>query len=90
MLNFNVLVNPFTRKMLVSARINKISHEAIIEYGDLDEWHTFMFDDEVFDIRLLYDGELEIDIYRATESNTLINKDDSIHVKYKIISKDEF
>lgn len=90
MLNFNILVNPFTRRMLISSRINKVSHEVVIEYGDLDEWHAFMFDDEVFDIHLLYEGELEISIYRVTEGNTLVNKDDSIHVKYKIISKDEF
>lgn len=90
MLKFNVIVNPFTRKILVSSRVNKCTHETIIEYGDLDEWHAFMFDDEVFDIHILYEGELEISIYRVRGGIPMVNEDDLIRVKYKIVSKDEF
>jgi len=36
MIKFNLLVNPFTKSILVSARVNKVDCETVVNYNELD------------------------------------------------------
>ena len=89
MIKFKTIVNPFTQKILVSARVNKVSCETIIDYEDLDEWSSFVFEGKTFDIHIHYEGELSISIYEVTGLSTADYQAPQ-PVDIKIICKDEF
>ena len=82
MIKFNVLVNPFTKSILVSSRGNKVDCETVVEYSELDEWHSFEFEGIVFDLNIAYSGMLDVSIYNEFE--------DKLPVSIKITDKDEF
>lgn len=82
MIKFNVLVNPFTKSILVSSRVNKVDCETVIEYNEMDEWHTFEFEGVSLDLNINYSGALEIAVYNDFE--------DKLPVSVKITDKDEF
>lgn len=86
---FNVIINPFTQKMCVYARVNKVDCEAIIPYTELDEWSAFEFNGTVFDIHILYEDDINVSIYEVTNSGTADYQSPS-PVKLTIRTKDEF
>lgn len=86
---FNVIINPFTQKVCVSARVNKVNCETIIPYGSLDEWNAFEFNGTVFDIHILYDDDINVSIYEVTNGETADYQSPS-PVKLTTITKDEF
>jgi hypothetical protein len=91
MIKFNLLVNPFTHKILASARVNKIACEEVIQWdGDLDWWGTFRMDDKIFDIHLLYEDELEISIYELSNLCDTSDYHNPLPISIKLISKDQF
>lgn len=91
MIKFNLLVNPFTHKILVSARVNKTACEEVIHWdGDLDWWSAFRMEDKVFDIHILYEDELEISIYELSNECDTSDYQNSHPVSIKLISKDQF
>lgn len=82
MIKFNLLVNPFTKSILVSARVNKVDSEIIINYNDLDEWHSFEFEGVEFDLHIEYSMSLDISIH---------SEEDGLYpVSIKLTSKDDF
>lgn len=87
--NFNVIINPFKQKMCVYARVNKVDCEAIIPYGELDEWSAFEFNGVVFDIHILYEDDINVSIYEVTNGDTADYQSPS-PVKLTIRTKDEF
>ena len=90
MIKFNLLVNPFTKKILASARVNKVSCEEVIDWGgDLDWWGTFRMEDTIFDIHLLYEDELSIEVYELSDACDTAYQN-ALPVVYKLISKDQF
>jgi hypothetical protein len=82
MIKFNLLVNPFTKSILVSARVNKVDCETIINYNELDEWHSFEFEGVEFDLHIEYSISLDITIQGEEEG--------LFPVSVKLTSKDEF
>jgi hypothetical protein len=91
MTKFNLLVNPFTHKILASARVNKIACEEVIYWGgELDWWGTFRMEDKVFDIHLLYEDELVISIYELNNDCDTSYFQNPNPVSIKLISKDQF
>lgn len=87
--NFNVIINPFKQRMCVYARVNKVDCEAIISYGELDEWNAFEFNGVVFDIHILYEDDINVSIYEVTNGGTADYQSPS-PVKLTIRTKDEF
>lgn len=89
MIKFNAVVNPFTQKILVSARVNRVSCETVLEYASLDEWTAFEFEGKTFDLHILYEDELYISVYDVT-SNNVADYQAPQPVVVKVVSKDEF
>lgn len=91
MIKFNVLVNPFTHKILVSARVNKMSCEQVLDWnGDNDWWHSFEMNGSVFDFNICYDMELSVCVYLAPENGEQSLYDKYYKTTFKVIHKDEF
>lgn len=91
MIKFNVLINPFTQKALVSARVNRVSCEVIIDYIIQDNWmldfnHSFEMNGRIFVLSLSYEDELHVGVY--TDSTDGIQG--SYHTTFKMTHKDEF
>lgn len=91
MIKFNVLINPFTQKILVSARVNKVSCEVIVNYTIEDNWmtdfnQTFEMNGRPFVLSLSYEDELYVGVY--TDSTDGIQG--SYHTTFKVTYKDEF
>lgn len=89
MTKFNVVINPFSYKVLIWARIDKINQDVVIEYNNqdyLDWWGGFEMGDKTYLLHIYYETELEVAIYDEVT--------DSIGAPYpltfKIIHKDEF
>lgn len=90
MTKFNVVINPFAGRILVSARVNKMSCEEVLEWnGDNDWWHSFEMNGSIFDFHLLYEDELSISVYPASEGGQ-INYPESCKVVFKLTDKNEF
>lgn len=86
---FNVIINPFTQKMCVYARVNGLDCETIVKYNELDEWNAFEFNGTVFDIHILYEDDISVSIYQVTDGETADYQSPS-PVKLTIRTKDEF
>lgn len=87
MTKFNLLINPFTRRLLISSRINGIACEAIVEYDLLDEWHSFQLDNKSFDVHIYYEDSIDINIHENKGDEPSF---ESFPCSLKIVSKDEF
>ena len=91
MIKFNVVINPFTHRILVSARINKMSCEEVLQWnGDGDWWHSFEMNGSVFDFNLSYDEELSVTIYPAPPEGENSLYIEHFKTTFKVIHKDEF
>ncbi len=83
MAKFNVLVNPFTGIAYVSSKVGKIQQEIEIVVENLqDEWSSFEFGSDVYDIHFHYDTEFSVSIYDADDTQN------SHSVKLNLILKD--
>lgn len=78
---FNVIINPFTQKMCVSARVNGLDSEIVLEYDELPCWEMIVLNDATFEVFMEYDQELE---FRVSEVSG------SLPIKLTITTKDEF
>jgi hypothetical protein len=87
MTKFNVVINPFSQKILVSARVNKMSCDEVLDWnGESDSWYTFEMNGNQFMIHLLYEDELFVEVY-DDNGDTISSPHPTI---FKIIYKDEF
>jgi hypothetical protein len=87
MMKFNVLINPFTHKVLVCARANKMDCDAVLDWNfETDTWQSFEMNGKQLIIHISYDDELSVGVYD--------DNDDSISPPYpttfKLTHKDEF
>lgn len=83
MAKFNVLVNPFTGIAYVSTKVGSTQQEIEIVVGNLqDEWASFEFGSNVYDIHFHYDTAFSVSIYDADDTQS------SHSVKLNIILKD--
>lgn len=83
MAKFNVIVNPFTHVAYVSTKVGKTEQEVELNPDTLlDEWSSFEFGDNVYDIHFHYDTEFSVSIYDADDTQS------SHSVKLKIVLKD--
>lgn len=91
-IKFNVIINPFTQKMCVYARVNGLDCETIVKYNELDEWNGFEFNGKMFDIHIYYDDDIEVSIYEVLEPTDEYENqyDNPSPVKLTIRTKDEF
>ncbi len=89
MIKFNVVINPFSQKILVCARVNKISCETVIEYsnwmfGDMNKY--FEMNGIEFLLSMSYEGELFVGIY--DDNDYAIQS--PYPTSFKLTHKDEF
>jgi hypothetical protein len=69
MAKFNVIVNPFTRVAYVSTRVGNTNQEIEIQVDNLlDEWASFEFGSNVYDIHFHYEAEFSVSIYDADDT----------------------
>ena len=64
MTKFNVVINPFSQKILVWARVNKMDCDVVIDWnGESDSWYTFEMNGKRLMIHLHYEDELYVGVY---------------------------
>jgi len=88
MTKFNVVINPFSRKILVWARINKVDCDVVLDWnGEDDWWADFSLNDKFFMCHIYYEGELSVCVYdKGSDSYTLT----PYPISFKLTHKDEF
>jgi hypothetical protein len=87
MTKFNVVINPFSQKILVWARVNKMACEVVIDWnGESDSWYTFEMNGKQLMIQLHYEDELFVGVY-DDNGDTISSPYPTV---FKLIYKDEF
>lgn len=72
MAKFNVLVNPFTGVAYVSTKVGSMQQEVEIVVGNWqDEWASFEFGSNVYDIHFYYDTAFSVSVYDADDTQTI-------------------
>lgn len=79
--SFNVIINPFTQKLCVSARVNGLTSEIVLEYDELPLWEMIVLNDSTFEVEMEYDQELVLSVSDVSGK---------LPVKMTITTKDEF
>lgn len=87
MIKFNVVINPFARKVLVCARVSKMDCDAVLDWNfETDAWQSFEMNGKRLIINISYEDELIVGVYD--------DNDDAISSPYptsfKLTHKDEF
>ncbi len=91
MTKFNVVINPFARKILVCARVNKVDCDVVMNWnGESDWWESFEMNGKLFDFHLLYDEELTISIFPAPPEGEQSIYAEYFKTTFKLTHKDEF
>ena len=67
--------------MCVSARVNGLDSEIVLEYDELPLWEMIVLNDSTFEVIMEYDQELELRVSDVRGS---------LPVKITITTKDEF
>lgn len=81
---FNVIVNPFLRKATIKTKIDGVEYETTLSYTDTDEWDSFNFVGNVFDIHFLYDAEFLVEIYTVENNVVDYTKQHKVKLKFKM------
>lgn len=81
---FNVVVNPFLKNATISTKIDGIKYEKDLQYIDIDEWDSFDFVGNVFDIHFLYDTEFTVSIYTVENNIVDYAKEHKVKLKFKM------
>lgn len=91
MTKFNVVINPFSRKILVCARVNKVDCDVVMNWnGDNDWWESFEMNGKVFDFNLCYDEQLSACVYPAPPEGEQSLYQEYFKTTFKLTHKDEF
>jgi hypothetical protein len=85
-IRFNVEVNPFLNKGIITTEIDTVLHSVIIYYNEVDEWNSFNINGQVYDIHFCYDTEFTVSIYPVNKD--VADCDNPYKVKLKIVLKD--
>jgi len=83
-IKFNVEVNPFKQKVIISTEINNCKYEKTMYYETIDEWNSFEFDNKVFDINFYYDSEFLVSIYPVKKNKVDYTKPYDIILTFKL------
>jgi hypothetical protein len=87
MTKFNVVINPFSQKILVWARVNKIACDVVLDWDfDIYAWQTFEMGGKRFAIHITYEDELSVGVY--DDNNYDIAS--PYPTTFKLTHKDEF
>lgn len=64
MTKFNVVINPFSQKILVWARVNKMDCDVVLDWDfERDAWQSFEMGGKRFVLHLTYEDELFVGVY---------------------------
>ena len=85
-IRFNVEVNPFLQKGIITTEIDTVLHSVIIYYNEVDEWNSFDINGQVYDIHFYYSSEFTVSIYPVIKD--VADYENPCKVKLKIILKD--
>ena len=64
MVKFTTTINAFTKEVRIKA--GEVCFE--IQFTDLDEWYSFEFEGQVYDVHFHYDEKLWFNIYRNVKT----------------------
>ena len=85
-IRFNVEVNPFLNKGIITTEIDTVLHSVIIYYNEVDEWNSFDINGQVYDIHFYYSSEFIVNIYSVNKD--VADYEYPCKVKLKIVLKD--
>ena len=85
-IRFNVEVNPFLNKGIITTEIDTVLHSVIIYYNEVDEWNSFDINGQVYDIHFYYSSEFIVNIYSVNKD--VADYENPCKVKLKIVLKD--
>ena len=85
-IRFNVEVNPFLQKGIITTEIDTVLHSVIIYYNEVDEWNSFDINGQVYDIHFYYSSEFTVSIYPVIKD--VADYENHCKVKLKIVLKD--
>ena len=80
---FKAIVNAFTGEVIISVKNEKF----FFSFAELDEWNSFKYKEDVFDIHYHYDELLWLSIYKNVKDEGYHNN--QCNVKVKIFLTDE-
>jgi len=69
MINFEVVIKPFFREIIIKGTKNMNEEVQEFLYNDLDEWGGFAMFDRTFDYHFLYDEEPEFYISNVSDDS---------------------
>jgi len=84
MIIFKVEVNPFLRKASINSKIGKVNYTKILYYSENDEWNSFEFAGQVFDIQFHYDAEFLVSIYPVENNKVDYTKPFKVELTFKM------
>ena len=84
MIKFKVQVNPFKKEAIINTKIGKTQYTKIIYYNDIDEWNSFEFAGNVFDIHFHYDAEFLVSIYPVENNKVDFSKPFAVKLNFKL------
>jgi hypothetical protein len=67
-MKFQVEVNPFKQVAVINTKIGAIYYTQVMYFEQFDEWNSFKFGGQIFDIHFLYDMEFMVSIYPVIDN----------------------
>ena len=85
MIHFKVQVNPFKREAIINSKIGTIQYTRSIYFDDIDEWNSFEFGENIFDIHFHYDAEFLVSIYPVENNVVDYTKPFEVELTFKMV-----
>jgi hypothetical protein len=83
-IDFNVIVNPFTHILKLSCVMDKVEYEREIIFDEFDEWNSFNLNEREFDLHIHYDTKLSVSIYDVIANNIILDKNHNVNLIIKL------
>ncbi len=84
MIEFKVQVNPFIKEAIINTKIGVIEYTHKMYYEDIDEWKSFEFCGQTFDIHFHYDAEFLVSIYPVEGNKVDFSKPFKVELTFKM------
>ena len=80
MYKFKAVVNPFTRKVILTSTIAEVPYGLTMHYEDIDEWNGFNMGDNIFDIHFDYEDKFYVSIYSVIDNKADVERSHEVDV----------
>ena len=83
-MKFQIEVNPFKQSAIINTKIGAIYYTHAMYFEQFDEWNSFEFAGQIFDIHFLYDMEFTVSIYPVIDNKTDYTKSFEVELTIKL------